>query len=98
MASHLAERLDAASIDDLRELPELHITDENPQADNNARATFAAVALVAYVARVGDAGDWDASISDLLADLMHLCDALDTDFDALVARAGRNYDDEILGS
>lgn len=42
--------------------------------------------------------DWsecaDDGIADLLADIRHLCDAMDLDFDGLDSRAHRNYVEE----
>lgn len=66
------------------------------QEDNVLRATWAAAALKEYVRHVG-ADTFDASISDLLGDLMHLCDALEVDFDEAL-RNGRNaYEPESEG-
>ncbi|MCV7174839.1 hypothetical protein [Mycolicibacterium sphagni] len=85
----------------------LHITGDDPRADNDARASYAAHATLAFGAIVSPGGGCraDELISDLLADLLHLCDALaegeggldGVDFDYLMDRARRNYDAEIRG-
>ena len=68
----------------------------DPQADNNIRAAWGALALDAYTNIVGR-DDLDTSVADLLANLRHLCDALGVDFDIANHRAERYYDDEIHG-
>lgn len=74
---------------------DLDITGD-PQSDNDARASFAAVALDAFTTRAGE-GDSDSDFCDLLADLMHLADAMGVDFDVLFDRAERNYRREVAG-
>ncbi len=73
-----------------------HVTGVNHQADNNTRASFAAVALVAYIKRVGE-DEVETNVSDLLGDIMHLCDALGIDFDDMIHRGLRHYDREVKG-
>lgn len=88
------------TVEDLLEaFPDDHITDTDPQADNNARASFAALAVTAYAKRTCPSGgeEIETIIGDLLGDLMHLCDGLDLSFDALVDRAFRHYDPETRG-
>lgn len=73
-----------------------HIRDEDYRADNTARASFAAQALVTFVERVGE-NEMGTNVSDLLGDLMHLCDALDIDFDEAVEKGRWHYEAEIEG-
>lgn len=68
----------------------------DPQGDNNARASFGAVALSAFIRRVG-ADEPATEFADLLADLMHLADSMGIDFDFVLGRAERNYREELRG-
>ncbi|UUG69778.1 MazG-like nucleotide pyrophosphohydrolase [Mycobacterium phage OmniCritical] len=95
--TYRAARLDAETIDDLAALPSSSITYDDPQADNGARAGFAAEALVAYVRRVGDPGELETAVTDLLGDLRHLCDALGFDFGDVAEVSFCHYDAEIRG-
>lgn len=77
-----------------------HLTDTDIKSDNDLRALWGGVAVVAFADRVfgaSDEEDWDTIIGDLFADLMHLCDALGQDFDALVARGRWHYEPELVG-
>jgi hypothetical protein len=73
----------------------------NPEAcadDNTLRAELAALAVRAYAERTGVLGEEPAlAISDLLGDLMHLCDALGLDFQGLVDRGAYHYEPELRG-
>lgn len=64
---------------------------------NTANAYWAAAALAKYGGVVE--GQWqnplDTVFSDLLADLLHLADALDFDFDDLLRTAERRYTEEV---
>ncbi len=75
--------------------------DYDPQRDNDIRAIRSAAALVAYVKRVDGGGsstdDIGSSVSDLLSDIRHLCDALGVEWEAAVASSDTNYREEILG-
>lgn len=86
--------------------------DEGREAhDNWLRATFACVGLKAYADRVGDEHEpFEATISDLLSDLMHLVDALHkggsmqddywpdgNTFDDILDHARRRYTEERNG-
>jgi putative protein kinase ArgK-like GTPase of G3E family len=73
----------------------MHIVGD-PQGDNNARASFAAVALSAFIRRVGS-DEPVTEFSDLLADLMHLADSMGIDFDSVLATAERNHREELRG-
>jgi hypothetical protein len=85
-------------IGDLAELPVMHIEHGGDvEHDNAARASFAAAALVAYVNQVGDSGDLETSIADLLGDLRHLCDALGIGYGDADGRGEYHYDAEIHG-
>ncbi len=94
-----ATRLDAECIDDLREMPEKHISPYgvDEQADNDARAYFAGQALVTYRDIVRGDEDFDTTISDFLSDLRHLCDALGVNFDECSDRGAYYYEAEIRG-
>lgn len=81
-------------------LPDEHISSlgGDEQEDNNLRAKFAAKAVYHYARRTGTLDEEPAlSISDMLGDLRHLCDALDLDFDELVERGAFHYSAEIRG-
>lgn len=67
--------------------------------DNATRAEFASIGVKAYAKRVGTLDEEPAlTISDLLGDLMHLCDALGEEFDALVDRGRGHYEPELEGT
>lgn len=68
----------------------------DPQGDNNARAAFGAVALSAFIKHVGKDVP-ETEFADLLADLMHLADAMGIDFDSALATAERNHREELRG-
>lgn len=74
-----------------------HIRDEDYRDDNTARASFAAQALVTFVERAGE-NEMETNISDLLGDLMHLCDALGIDFDEAVDDGRVYYEAEVEGA
>jgi hypothetical protein len=101
MAKYQATRLENVnSIEDLREVPKLAITHGvDVQHDNDARASFGAAALVAYAERAGGgkSNEFEAQLSDLLADLRHVCDALGLDYDAADTTAHVNHWREIHG-
>lgn len=66
--------------------------------DNTRRAGFTVPALRAFSDTVRLHGeDVDTVISDLLGDLLHLCDALGHDFDALLERGCSHYEAEVEG-
>ena len=65
---------------------------------NNDRARWANTALSAFVNEVGDSGDEDTNIADLLCDLMHLCDAHGFDFERVLASGRIHYDAETTGA
>lgn len=68
--------------------------------DGGIRAGWAARALIGYVQHLDDGsltGELESVVSDLLADLRHLCDALNLDWDEMDVRARRNYVAEIIG-
>jgi hypothetical protein len=99
--SYRAERLRAESMQELQELlnngGRISDRDEPNRQDNNVRASRAALALVTYAERVGGGGEEpETNLTDLLADIMHLCDALDIDFDTTAVRASRHYFAEAL--
>lgn len=74
-----------------------HITGEDAVQDNTARAQFAALALKAFSDRVSPLGEeLPTLIGDLIADLMHLCDAAGIDFTDRVRNGRMHYDAEIL--
>lgn len=75
-------------------------TEDGIRTDNNLRAAWGALGLIAFADKTfsgGDGEDWETLIGDLLADLMHLSDALGEDFDALVDKAYSHYRPETHG-
>lgn len=84
-----------------------HEAGHDPRANNNLRARWAGEALRAYGKVTGTRQEpLYAAISDLLTDLRHLVDAVDTSeepdgeqqtFDELVARTETRYLEEIHG-
>lgn len=107
----------AAGTNEIPNPPSLgHISHEDgiERSNNYLRAVWAGVGLHAYARRVGDVHEpFEAAISDLLADLMHLVDALregdslqedywaeyDTReaFDRMLDQARRRYNEELRG-
>lgn len=64
--------------------------------DNTRKAGFAATALNAYASQIGDPYEnFHALMSDFLADLHHLADALDVDLKAAIQGGRENYLAEI---
>lgn len=102
MAKYQASRLEnVTSIEDLAEVvpKQLAVTHGvDVQKDNDARASFGAAVLVAYSERVGgESNEVETQLADLLADLRHVCDALDLDYDAADMKAHVNHWREIHG-
>jgi hypothetical protein len=64
---------------------------------NEARAQRGAVAFVAYVAKAGE-DELQTSFTDMLADLLHLSDAIGVDFDEAVRVAHNHHDRELEGT
>lgn len=65
---------------------------------NEARAGTAWAAYATYVGKQygsPDAEPVEQGMSDLLGDLMHLCDVLGLDFTELAARGARMYQEEV---
>jgi len=71
----------------------------DPEKMNGDRAVYAGIALGHFQGETGT--DDEDTLSDLLCDLMHLCDRRAKepgfDFDAELARAGRHYKAETEG-
>ena len=69
----------------------------DPDGMNDDRASWAEIALHAFQAATGT--DREDAVSDLICDLMHLCDRDGElgDFDAQVERARGHYEAETLG-
>ncbi|MBF4194644.1 hypothetical protein [Mycolicibacterium phlei] len=65
--------------------------------DNSARAARAAHTLADYWDRQGDDGDAAAVMSHLLADMMHLADALGINFSDVRHAAEYHYTFEVEG-
>ena len=65
--------------------------------DNTTRAMLTIPALEAFALRTKSDDDVATVISDLLADLRHICDALGLDFYALNNTAVDDYDCEVRG-
>jgi len=85
-----------------KDLPEHlgeHLDGADTVEDNSVRAGFAATAVKAFAKRVGthDWEDMETNLSDLLCDLMHLCNALGISFEDMVSRGAFHYDAELRG-
>lgn len=64
----------------------------DPDEMNDARADWADVALVAFMAETGT--EQEDAICDLVADLRHWCDRHGMDFERELARGNAHYDAE----
>ncbi|WP_454231348.1 DUF4262 domain-containing protein [Mycolicibacterium fortuitum] len=99
----LAQRLPIENFEELQELlgaeqGKAHDTDQGAQCDNNNRARRGALALLSYVDECGPGGDELATlVADMLADIQHLCDAIDVDWHEAIAKAESTYRAEIFG-
>jgi hypothetical protein len=71
------------------------ITGDDAQEDNTVRAQFAALAVKTFGDRVAPGEDIETLIGDLLANLMHLCDAAGISFYILLERGRMHYDAEL---
>lgn len=71
--------------------------DPDPVRRNVRRGLRAGLAVRKYYRKYGDGNDNDTVLSDFLADLLHLCDMTDTDFDGALETARRRYEEEVLG-
>jgi hypothetical protein len=94
---YTANALEANNVDELGATPVSQITTADPQADNNARASFAAHALHAYSQVCIGSGEFEEALTDLLGDLRHLADALGLDYGDADYRAHAHYVAEIHG-
>lgn len=66
-------------------------------ADNNDRAALAAEVLGVFARQTGlehSGESADTMMVDLVTDLMHLCDSLETDFAAIIRVAAMHFGDE----
>jgi hypothetical protein len=94
---------DESTIEDLAKLPVMEFrgiveaaehgtcwSGAEAQHDNTVRASYAAVALVAYTNRRGS-DILETDFSDLLADMRHLADALGINFREALTTSGVNY-------
>lgn len=75
-------------------------TPDGIKQDNDLRACWGLLALSAYAKRTygkGSAEPWEAMLSDLVSDLMHLSDAVGADVEAVLSTARRNYEGELRG-
>ncbi|ABE67401.1 hypothetical protein PBI_CHE12_82 [Mycobacterium phage Che12] len=68
----------------------------DPTACNNNRARWSAAALHTYAKTVGSE-DVEQAISDMLGDLLHLCDAAKLDFSELYDQGRWHYAAELGG-
>lgn len=78
-----------------QEGPTRRSADTTHQPTNNQRALRAKTALNTFVNGDGDAGTVRDNISDLLANLRHLCDAQSVDFDDVVMGSAETYEEKI---
>ena len=78
----------------------IRYNDVSGEPENSQRAEWAENAMLSFAESVGQAhsGQWDEDrdtvYSDFLADLMHLCDRDDIDFDDLVLRGKGHFNEE----
>ena len=82
------------------DVPRGSLTMVDPQADNDVRARWGARALVGYATHLGGASlssELETSVTDMLADVRHLFDALGLDWHDALSTVDRNYRAEILG-
>lgn len=71
---------------------------ENAYGGNPARCAAIAMGVLTIFRDAHDEqADDEEALTDLLADLMHLCDTLDLDFDSAVLDAQRHHDAEVRG-
>jgi hypothetical protein len=98
IGAYTAARINADGPEDLWEVMSGSIDGADPQADNDARASFGARALATHAGLTGNGGEPLATaLSDLLGDLRHLADALGVDYDDADATADMHYCAEIHG-
>ncbi|AIG78441.1 Hypothetical protein AJAP_28010 [Amycolatopsis japonica] len=77
----------------------LSVDYRDPVADNVARAGYAWVGVSEYANNKGMHEESAATaVSDLLADVRHLCDRLGLSFDELSQRGEMHYTEEIHGA
>ena len=62
---------------------------------NIERSGWAQSALDAFTAIVGESGDGESDVGDLLADLMHLCDVQGISFEAALDQGRTHYEWEL---
>lgn len=67
----------------------------DPTEANNNRARWAAHSVHAYAKHMSSE-DVEMAISDLIGDVIHLCDAAGLDFDDIVHTGYRNHDEELV--
>ena len=63
---------------------------------NKDRAEWARGAVECFVSMVGGGDDLKTSISDLIADLLHLCDEEGIDHEDVLRNATWHYEEEVL--
>ncbi len=67
---------------------------EDAPFTNADRAEHAECALEAFNSARDDSDDYEADITDLIADLGHLCDKQDVDFESVLRMAKENWEAE----
>lgn len=63
---------------------------------NNDRADIARTVTTQYMATKGSDDDLETGITDLLADLMHLCAAQGVDFERALGLAREHFNAEVI--
>lgn len=97
-AVHKAKPIAVSTVDELPDNPFARLNYEDIAEDNLTRAHFAIPAVKAFAKRTGLHGeDLATTISDLIADLHHLSDSVDLDWDHLLDRADGHYQPELRG-
>lgn len=106
MAAQPAHFDDVHNLDDLKRvvtllsLGSLSFSPSDIKSDNDKRASWAARGFIAYTDRTFPQGrdeEFETMFGDMLADLHHLADALDLDWDEMLAKADRHYGPELVG-
>lgn len=94
------------NLDDLKRLVtlissgNLSMRPEHIKSDNDKRASWGALGLIAYADRTFPQGrdeEFETMFGDLLTDLHHLADALRLDWGEMLAVADSRYEPELVG-
>lgn len=100
MPQYPSHTLNAKTIEELAALRQEQFKPEwdDVAGRNTRRAYWASSALVAYSRNSGNASDSLAILTDLMADLLHLADALELEADVVAESALDQYKSDRAGS